>query len=605
MCGIAGIVSKDSRLYQKVLQLMVESIGHRGPDGKGTHFFDNCAFGHTRLSIVDLVSGDQPMISGKTALVFNGEIYGYQNIKKKLTGYHFTTTSDTEVVLALYHKHGEDFVKYLPGMFAFALWDNAKHELICARDRFGEKPFYYAFGPSNELIFASEIKGVLASGLIRPVLNMMVVRSYLKHLYVPPNETIYQNVYCLPPAHVLMYKNGKVKIIKYWSPILPIQKIGFGDAVEKFQQLFSRAIANQLIADVPVGVFLSGGMDSSSVVAIASRYKSKIKTFSFGFDGGRNELPYAREVARRYKTDHHEFLEKDVQVDQLITTMSKVYDEPFADSSNIPTYLISKLARKYVKVALTGDGGDELLGGYSNWYKPLFFMNEKKSFFWPKLILLQALSWGYFLGGFRFPQGSRFQLEGLKYRLQYSNVGQAHNRQLSYFSDHELDGLGLPRETGREDKINSLNRLLQEDVQNYLAGDILVKTDRASMAWGLELRAPFLDVDLASFCLSLPFTFKIDDKSDKILLREVSKQKLPETILGRKKQGFGAPIEFWLKKRPMVALINRYLKDPEQKIFTILPYNNVQSLVWKNDYHTWALLNLSLWMSVHDYDIKS
>lgn len=587
MCAIAGIVAADSQKYKRNLNLMIAALVHRGPDGPGSYFFKGCALGHDRLSIIDLTTGDQPMVTDHMGLVFNGEIYGYQEIKKSLQKYHFQTSSDTEVILALYQKYETEMVKYLPGMFAFALWDEQKQTLFCARDRFGEKPFYYAFGPKRELIFASEIKGVLASGLIKPILNPAAVSHYLKHLYVHPSQTIYKNIYCLPPAHQLEFKAGKVNVQRYWSPILPTSPIGLADAAEKFKTLFFRAVEKQLVADVPVGLLLSGGLDSSSVLAAASTFKPKIKTFSFGFEGGRNELPFARETANFFKTDHHEFWEKDVDISQLMLTMAKVYDEPFADSSNIPTYLICRLARKFVKVALAGDGGDELLGGYSNWYRPLISMMKKEEFFWPKLVWLQALSFGHVLARSQFPVQNRYELEGLKWRWRFTNIGEAHHHQLTYFSDRELGILGLPPVV--ETKITDLNRLFQEDTQNYLAGDILVKTDRASMASGLELRAPFLDKDLAIFCLQLPFSLKVSSESDKILLREVMKDRLPASIFHRGKRGFGAPIEKWLVDLGVVSLQKKYLAK--------VPF--------KSPFHRWILLNLAIWMANHHYDLST
>lgn len=602
MCGIAGIVGKDAKCYEKALSRMVSSLKHRGPDGGGSYFYRNCALGHRRLDIIDLITGDQPVFSAnkQVGLIFNGEIYGYKKIREKLTGYNFYTTSDTEVISALYDKYGRDFVGRLPGMFAFALWDQRNEELICARDRFGEKPFYYAFGPGGELIFASEIKAILASGLVKPVLSPESLRHYLKYLYVHPDKTIYKNIYSLPAAHTLIFQKGSVTTKRYWSPLMPTAKISFGDATEKFRQLLTTAVENQLIADVPVGALLSGGLDSTSVVGLASQFTSQIKTFSFGFEGTRNELPFAREAAKAFHTDHHEFLEKDVEVAKLITTMASVYDEPFADSSNIPQYLISQLARKYVKVALSGDGGDELLGGYTSWYKPLYFMDKSDSYFWPKLLLLQVLSISHALTRQTFPTNWRFQLEGLRSRLLYPTLGAAHERQLARFTDRELDSLGLPMVKGNPAlKISNLNRLFQEDAQNYMTGDILVKTDRASMAWGLELRAPFLDVNFAEFCLSLPYNLKINDQSDKIIIREALKNILPEKIRTRGKRGFGAGIVSWLARPDVIDLKEKYLKDPKQKMYSFLPFDLVQSMISRSHFHNWIFLNLSIWMSTN------
>ncbi|MEW5961407.1 MAG: asparagine synthase (glutamine-hydrolyzing), partial [Chloroflexota bacterium] len=378
VCGIAGIVAPQARQFQAELSCMVDTLRHRGPDGPGTYFFDNCALGHTRLSIIDLLSGQQPMFSpvSGAGIVFNGEIYGYKSLRVSLPDYPFQTTSDTEAILALYDQYGPGLLSRLPGMFAFAIWDEAHQRLLCARDRFGEKPFYYTWGRKGEFLFASEIKALLASGLVEPVLNRAALAHYMQYLHVHPYQTIYQNIYTLPPAHSLHYEDGQLAVERYWSPPELQPKIELDEAIEQFQVLFDRAVASQLVADVTVGAFLSGGLDSSSIVVAASRHQARLKTFSFGFEDGISELPFAKGVADLYQTDHTELADNHVDIGELLVTMQAVYDEPFADSSNIPTFLISRLARQYVKVVLTGDGGDELLAGYTFWYKPLIFMQK-------------------------------------------------------------------------------------------------------------------------------------------------------------------------------------------------------------------------------------
>ena len=275
MCGIAAIVAPQSGNYQGVLQQMMRALKHRGPDGDGMHLFKSCALGHTRLSVVDIAGGAQPMLSSvsPTGITFNGEIYDYRSIRASLNEYPFRTESDTEVILALYEKYGPQCSKYLKGMFAFALWDDAKQELFCARDRFGEKPLYYATGADGELLVASEIKAIVASGLVRPVLNKTVLAHYLKHLCVPADETIFLNIHVVPPAHSMRYRNGQVTIERYWHLPPPASRVlSLQDAAQEFQRLFSKAVERCLVADVPVGAFLSGGLDSSSVVATASQY---------------------------------------------------------------------------------------------------------------------------------------------------------------------------------------------------------------------------------------------------------------------------------------------------------------------------------------------
>jgi asparagine synthase (glutamine-hydrolysing) len=380
VCGITGIIASDSRRHELALSRMVVSLKHRGPDGDDTYFFDHCALGHTRLSIVDLECGQQPMLSPnkQTAVTFNGEIYGYQELKEDFPTYPFRTHSDTEVLLALYERYGIEMMPRVPGMFAFAIWDETEQQLFAARDRFGEKPFYYAFGRNGEFLFASEIKALLASELFTPIISREAIAGYLQRLCIPRGQSVYSNVYILPPAHSLRYRNGKIEIQRYWEMPLPIGDIDFSDAVNEFRRLFSNATRKQLIADVPIGAFLSGGLDSSSVVATASRHAQDLRTFSFAFDGDDSEEKYAQKVAEAYYTDHTVLKTDIIELSELLSEMQHVYDEPFADSSNIPTYLLCREASQHLKVVLTGDGGDELLGGYE-WYRSLFWTDSGAS----------------------------------------------------------------------------------------------------------------------------------------------------------------------------------------------------------------------------------
>lgn len=619
MCGIAGIVAENSKRYEVRLRGMTEKLTHRGPDAEGFYFFENCALGHRRLSIIDLKTGDQPMTidnivssqdprfrfsagaldASKLAVVFNGEIYGYKEIKKQLSDYKFQTTSDTEVILALYQKYGEEMMPYLPGMFAFALWDDREQKLFCARDRFGEKPFYYARGKNEEFIFASEIKAIIASGLINPVLDLKSIACYLKHLYIYPTRTTYRNVYILPAGHKLIWKNGKVKIERYWRLPAVDKKITLDEATSVFKDLLNKAVQRQLVADVPLGALLSGGLDSSTIVAIASKFKPKIKTFSFAFRDSINEAPFAREIAIKYDTDHIELFDDREDLGELLIKMQEIYDEPFGDSSNIPTYLISKLARRHTKVVLTGDGGDELFGGYG-WYKPFLYINSNGGAF------LRSELARFVSRALRRISGSNLLLQkvmGARFKKEFSSAIEVHLvGENVILSNKEIGDLGLE---GFDEKMsyqpgwqetNDLNDIFRCDLENYITGDILVKTDRASMANGLELRAPFLDIDFASFCVSLPYQLKVSKESDKIILRRAVGDLWTRSIGKRAKQGFGAPIAKWLNDKSVAALKEDYLRNPKRKIFDIISFGAVQSLSAKNNYKTWALLNLSLWL---------
>lgn len=605
MCGIAGIVVNDSRKYRTHIAKALGILRHRGPDDEGIQSFNQCILGHRRLSIVDLNLGHQPLLNpnGKVAITFNGEIYGYQAIKNTLSDYPFQTTSDTEVIIALYAKYRESLLDKLPGMFSFAIWDDREQQLFCARDRFGEKPFYYAYGKNGEFIFASEIKAILETDLVQPVLNPSALGHYIQHLYVHPSQTIYKNIYTLPPGHALVYKHGRFRTFRYWKYPNTYRDIELHDAVAMFRKLLEQAVEKQLIADVPVAAFLSGGLDSSTIVALASQYKPHIKTFTLGFGSRKDELPFASAIARKYHTDHTELVVKE-DIASLLQKMTTIFDEPFADSSAIPTYLISKYTRKYTKVALTGDGGDELLGGYG-WYKTLVAMKDN------------SISHTFHAAFFRMLSGILFastkqrffhkHFAGLVYRKKFRSVLEAHATHNTYFTDSELARLQFPKFKAISHRpswklTNTINDALRMDAENYMPGDILVKTDRTSMSNGLELRAPFLDMDFASFCLSLPGELKVTTQTDKIILREAFSHLWTPDIRRRKKHGFGAPVNEWLTYTSVQLLVKKYLKNPNNRLFSVIDYDESALYIDTNTYQTWILLVLSLWMETHPFN---
>lgn len=563
------------------------------------HCFRSCALGHTRLSIIDLETGRQPMVSAHSqcAISFNGEIYNFRDLKAGLAGYPFRTSSDTEVILALYEARGAGAVSELIGMYAFAIWDDGRRELFCARDRFGEKPLFYAFGRNGEFLVASEIKAILASGLIQPVLSAEALCHYLSYLYVNAGRTIYQNVFVLPPAHTLRYSNGEVTIERYWHlPQAQPQPIGLQDAASELRVLLDRAVSRCLVADVPVGAFLSGGLDSSTVVALASRRQERIKTFFFDFADSSSELRYARDVAELYHTDHTALSDKKAGIADLLLTMQECFDEPFADSSNIPEWLIAKAARKYVKVVVGGDGGDELLGGYTHWYRPLWTLTNR---------LNEGRKWTN-----QYDSLLPFRRLAPRRRLFQRSKGgivrsilDAHRAQRRYFTDKQLSELGLcpphtdaPRALGSGDP---LEEVLRADIEDYLPGDILTKVDRASMSHGLEVRSPFLDVDVATFCIGLPISLKIDEKGDKRLLHEAMANMWPASLRTRGKQGFGAPVQAWLKRKDLKELKECYLNDRCQPLFDLLPFERTRDFIAVDDYLTWILLVLAVWLDRH------
>jgi asparagine synthase (glutamine-hydrolysing) len=578
VCGIAGIIAHPAENYTLEIARMISALRHRGPDDEGTDLFGNCILGHTRLSIVDLATGQQPMrdASGTCSIVFNGEIYGFQDLRRHID-YPFITTSDTEVILAMYDRWGDSLLPRLPGMFSFALWDDKEHRLICARDRFGEKPFFYATGRNGEFIFASEIKAILATGLVDPILDLAQVSHYLARLYVHPHHTIYKNIYALPPAHQLRFDRNGLSVIRYWKLPVTNKEISLQQACEEFEHLLRCSVERQMIADVPVGVFLSGGLDSSTIVAIASNFRDDLLTLSFGFEDT-SELPFARDVALQYGTHHIEITEKDVDVDGLLMQMQDIYDEPFADSSNIPTFLIAQKARSYAKVMIGGDGGDELLAGYG-WYREMFKLKKERKI----KLLMQFLS-----GSLNTRKNALFR--------RWLFPGEAF---------HEF-GLPLPQADEKVSRVyglGSVDNALRMDLEDYLPGDILVKVDRASMSNGLEIRAPFLDSELASFAISLPSRLKIDEHRDKILLRESFGRFWPDSIRNRNKQGFGAPVDQWLLRPSVVKLYEDYLNNSTRKIFSLIPFDVIRPYIEERTYRTWTLLVLSLWMEGHRFSI--
>ncbi|MCB0696724.1 MAG: asparagine synthase (glutamine-hydrolyzing) [Chitinophagaceae bacterium] len=585
MCGISGIVARDTSRYRDAQERMVKSMYHRGPDSNGIYNFDNCTLGHNRLSIVDLVSGDQPMLGkeSRTGIVFNGEIYGYKSIREQLQ-YDFATTSDTEVILALYQQYGTDMLDRLPGMFAFGLWDNEKQSFFAARDRFGEKPFYYAITANNELVFASEIKAIIASGLIKPEIDAAAVSRYLSYGYIGPVKTIYKNVHSLPPAHYLTFSNGSLHVERYWNyPTTTTENISLSDAAEKFEALFTDAVKKQMVADVDVCAFLSGGLDSTSVVSVAHKVNPQLKTLAFGYKNEVSELPYAKMAADMYKTDHHELFEEGANFEDLFLKLPDIYDEPFSDSSAIATYLICKSARRFGKVALTGDGGDELLGGYTWWYKPML-----------EEIALRGA--GSIKSGFAFAMAVSEKIKekaklstGRDWRNRYSGIQRsklyptvAESAAYRVVDRSITTRLGLPGIESLDcfwQQDNTINDAMKVDIANYMPGDILVKTDRAAMANSLELRAPFLDVNLAEFCISMPGNLKIDDKADKILLREAMGKYMPEKILKRDKQGFGVSRTHWSESTKLQKMYGDFVHDKQSALYNILPYKETSELL--------------------------
>ena len=590
MCGIAGIITPNARNYTEEIQKMTRAIAHRGPDAEHHEFSENAALGHRRLSIVDLSeTGKQPMFSNtrKECIVFNGEIYGYQNIKKDFANYPYRGSSDTEIILAMYQKKGKGLLRELPGMFAFAIWDEEKQQLFCARDRFGEKPFYYAFGKNGEFIFASEIKAILASGLIAPKINDEALYHFLQYGYVSTYQSIYSNIFTLPPAHFLTYSNGNISVERYYE--IPKNELGISlsDAKEEFTSLLKNAVQKQLVADVEVGSFLSGGLDSSTIVAMVNEFKDKQTTISFGYSGGDSELKFAEEIAMKYKTNHIEIYENHGNIATELLKVSPFFDEPFADMSYVPQFKICEAAARHLKVVLAGDVGDELFGGYS------FYRVENQ--------LKNHFSYNNILYKFGLKQFGKFRETSYltKENIKHQNILDFHQNSVrNFFSAKEIAELGINAKYHQQYSFkanpDSLNDIMRTDLEKYVPGNMLVKSDRMAMANSLEVRTPFLDKDFAEFCIQLPENLKLDSENDKIILREAMGNYWTETIRNRHKQGFGSSVEKWFEEKSLMELSDDLLKNRSSKVFDFITFSTAQKYLNKDKKH-WNLLQLALW----------
>jgi len=590
MCGIAGIITNNAGNYQEELKKMTDAIAHRGPDSSHFEFYENAALGHRRLSIIDLSeNGKQPMFSStkNECIVLNGEIYGYQDIKTHYPEYPYRGTSDTEVILAMYQRKKENLIHDLPGMFAFAIWDNEKQELFCARDRFGEKPFYYAIGNNNEFIFASEIKAILASGLIRPKVDNSALSHYLQHGYVSTYQSIYENIHVLPPAHQLIWKDGKISVSRYYSLPKKDRTISLSDAKEQFTYLLKNAVKKQLVADVEVGSFLSGGLDSSSIVGLVAEFLPKQTTISFGYDHEDSELKYAKEIADKYHTNHIEVHEKKEDLVTALLKTSPFFDEPFADYSSIPHFEICRNARKNLTVVLSGDVGDELFGGY-NFYT---IENKLRSHFSYKNIIAQF--------GLKLYQKLKPISFISQQNIENKNILDFHQNYVRRaFSKQERQALGLHSDYEQPYSFipgpDSLNDIMRLDIEDFVPSNMMVKSDRMAMANSLEVRTPFLDLDFAEFCIQLPENLKLNNDNDKIILREAMGSYWTETIRKRHKQGFGMNVKNWFTEDSLLRFSDELLKNPNQKIFNYIDFKATQNLLTK-DYKHWCLLQLALW----------
>jgi asparagine synthase (glutamine-hydrolysing) len=621
MCGIAGMCGPETSMRaaesREVIARMCGVIEHRGPDDEGFYVEGGVALGMRRLSIIDLVTGHQPITNedGSLWIVFNGEIYNFQEIRDDLIarGHIFQSNTDTEVIIHLYEEEGQACVERLRGMFAFAIWDRSNRTLFLARDRVGVKPLHYSL-VGNTLIFASEIKSLLQHAAIKREVNAEAISDFLSFGYVPDPASAFRGIEKLLPGHTLTFKEGKVTTHKYWD-------FQYGDEqnsdepvrderyyVERLLDLLSESIKLRLISDVPLGAFLSGGIDSSAVVAMMARHMGRpVKTFSIGFsESSFDELHYARIAARHFNSDHHEFVVTP-DVCKIVEEVVWHHDEPFSDVSSIPTYIVSKMAREHVKVVLSGDGGDELFAGYERYVVdrtrerfariPRFI--RKNLMLRLSRALPRAVYGKNFLRNIALDAGERY-VDSLALLTQ-----EAKRELLSSAFQDSLDGRDSAEQFAQlmsaSNSSEQIHRLLYLDSKTYLPGDILTKVDRMSMAHSIEAREPLLDHKLIEFVQTIPASLKLRGLKTKHILKRALEGLVPDQIINRPKQGFGVPINKWLN-HDLRDLLNDTLTDSRTRQRGYFNQVTVDALLdehrrGRRDHalQLWGLLTLELW----------
>lgn len=617
MCGIVGFCGFNSSNNHDWLIRGTNAIKHRGPDNIQTWILENnkVGFGHARLSIIDLSNeSNQPFHRNdlKLSIVFNGEIYNFKLLKKELEnlGYHFNTKSDTEVILVSYYHWGKKFLDKLNGAFAFAIFDSNKDIVLLGRDRAGEKPLFYHIS-ENTLYFASELKSLFENQKLPRKLNYKALNSYLRNGFIAGKNCIIENFFKLPTASFLEFNlnNYNFKIEKYWT--LPekdknLEQIKKHELLEELDYLLADAVSLQLNSDVPIGILLSGGIDSSLITAMAARTNKKLQTFSIGFhDNKFNELPHAKLIADHFGTNHEVLFAEPSSV-ELIEQLANQFDEPIIDSSMIPTYLVSKLIKDHCTVAVGGDGGDELFGGYSHYSRLIKLKNLTKIL--PNFLNKSISNYGW--NNMKVGQKYRNYLKNFISNSMLPNISE-------YFDQYERKKLFKNEDFFRllddesQNQILSKNHDLIEDLtrsdfNNYLTEDILVKVDRSSMLNSLEIRAPFLDHRLIEFAFSkVPSKFKTTGSNKKILLKDLSKKILPKNFDFNRKQGFSIPLNNWLKNKNYKDLCFDTLMT-NNSLFNKQYVDDLYKGLFNNENNSeriFALILFEFWRKAHKIEI--
>ena len=622
MCGIVGIVGSPERpVDDAVLRSMNDALWHRGPDDEGYFVRDRVGLGMRRLSIIDVAGGRQPVHNEDKSVwaVFNGEIYNHYELREDLQrrGHHFYTRSDTETLVHLYEEYGDTGVARLRGMFAYALWDERRSRLVVARDRFGIKPLYYGRF-DGRLFFASELRALRRVPGFPHDLNEASIERYLAYLYVPGPETIYRGVVELPPAHYLVFEGDAVTEHRYWDvQYREEQAVLPSEWRERFLAQFRDSVKSHLMSEVPLGAFLSGGIDSSAMVAVmAQESGARVKTFSIGYEGEasfQDERPYARIVAERFGTEHREFVVAPAVAD-LLPDLVATMEQPFADSSVIPNYYISKLTRQHVTVALSGLGGDEIGGGYQRYLGML--LGER----YDRLPEMLRPGWLHAAVS-RLPdvRSGRRWIDQLKrffattrlepaerYAAMVTTFSAADRRQLL-----ARDFLGRSAPDGTEALVTRvfhsgdadcvLHAAMLADLGSYLPGDLLALADRVSMRHSLEVRVPFLDHPLVELMASVPAGLKVQGRTKKVLMRDAFRGLLPPNILARRKVGFSVPLALWLRT-DLRGTLQEILSESEVRRLGYLRYPEVERITAahlagreNHESKLWALMNLVCW----------
>lgn len=622
MCGIAGFIGKGSR---EDGERMIKVLNHRGPDSRGIFYQNEVCLAHARLSIIDLTStGDQPMRSkdGSVTVVFNGEIYNFKKHRERLQkeGYKFSGTSDTEVILALYDELKEECFSELDGMFAIALYDSRVDKLYLARDRMGKKPLYWGVF-SGTIIFGSELKAVLAHPAACKEFSPEALSLYLTHEYIPTPYTPFKNIYKLSAGTYLTYSNQNIATHSFWNTEFlkrPVSDVSLSQHISQLDKLLYEAVSERMVADVPLGVFLSGGLDSSTVSYYASKLLAEngggpLKTFSIGFkEASFDESKYAEQVAKHIGSEHYSKIFTATDVLELLPELAAKMDEPFADASLLPTSLLSRFAREHVTVALGGDGGDELLLGYDT-----FFASELSGYYNKLPSILNYLIQG---SSKLLPTSHKYMSFDFKVKRFLRGAGlptvEQNQAWMGAFSPTEtrallspelerqvsqFDTLSVDKQYWSEVEGDDLRHLSWLYARTYMMDGVLVKVDRASMFASLEVRAPFLATKLVEFAYSLPSSEKLHGSNVKYILKKLMEDKLPKDIVNRRKKGFGAPIGEWLRG-PLLPLLKEKLSRErigKQGLFTP---SYVDKMVWEHEFghkdnrkELWTLLMFQLW----------